>query len=756
MLDTRLKNNSDRKGLGLFVSVVLLALLATAVLFFYKPIVQNAKGFLEISQTNREKDMENLKESEESNFLECLFQGNYILKWDLERQKSNKKFGSSDVYLNNIDSIANLNDENDENTDDDYDNFKNDFASLMDDWYYKFYYGTLSKFQLEYYIKDNTTDTHLTNTGSDLSAFLSQGEKAENIKKQYYFYAVLQFDKDGNLDIPYFHGVSKSGKDTFLSLNLTEEMVNRSWNNAAWYASRVKKLSDMTVVYAVKSESFLQNDYQQQMGYLSSQMINDAYSRAGAGYLYVISIILVLLLGFILPAIKPLGVGNGIEAKIPLEIWAIGAALTVSFYDEVLLDLIRETVKGDLFTLNGNHIFTEGMSRVVVNIFNVFIWFLIFICWFAAALSIRELFIKKPVKYLKENTISFRFLFWIGRNLKKGWLYVSSFDMSKKDNKKILLLLGGNMIVMIILCSMWEAGVIGAIIYTGILFYFINKYKNKITSDYNTITEAAGKLSEGNLEVTIGNAGIFNPLKEQLMRVQQGFRKAVLEETKSQKMKAELITNVSHDLKTPLTAIITYVDLLKDENLSEEQRASYVETLDRKALRLKILIEDLFEMSKAASNTISMNPVELDIAALLKQLQFELSDRVTGAGLDFRVRIPDAKVIAWLDSDKTYRIFENLLINMCKYALHGSRAYLDMEVKGNEVNITVRNISQEELDFTGDEIVERFVRGDKARNSEGSGLGLAIAKSFTELQGGTFQVITDGDLFKVVVSFHLL
>ncbi len=755
-MDIRLKNNSDRKGLGLFVSMVLLALLATAVLFFYKPIVENAKGFLELSQTNREKDMESLKESEESSFLERLFQGNYVLKWELERQKSNKKLGASDVYLNNVDGIANLNDDSNGATDDNYDNFKNDFATLMNDWYYQFFYGTLSKYQLEYYIKDDTTGTHLSNTGSDLSAFLSEGEKAENIKKEYSFYTVLQFDKDGNLNMPYFQGVSKSGKNAFLSLNLTEEMVNRSWNNAAWYASRVKKFSDMTVVYAVKSETFLQNEYQQEAGYLSTQMINDAYSRAGAGYLYVIGILLVLLLGFILPVIKPLGVGKGIEAKIPLEIWAIGAALTIPFYDEVILDLIRETVNGDLFALNGNHIFTEEMSRVVVNIFNVFIWLTIFLVWFAAALSIRELFIKKPARYLKENTISFRFLFWIGRSLKKGWIYASSFDMSKKDNKKILLLLGGNMVIMIILCSMWGVGVIGAIIYTGVLFFFINKYKNKITSDYNTITEAAGKLSEGNLEVTIGNAGIFNPLKEQLMKVQQGFRKAVLEETKSQKMKAELITNVSHDLKTPLTAIITYVDLLKDKNLTEEQRDSYVETLDRKALRLKILIEDLFEMSKAASNTISMNPVEVDLAALLKQLQFELSDRVAGADLDFRVRIPDDKVITWLDSEKTYRIFENLLINMCKYALHGSRAYLDMEVKEKEVTITVRNISHEELDFTGEEIVERFVRGDKARNSEGSGLGLAIAKSFTELQGGIFQVITDGDLFKVVVSFHLL
>ncbi|WP_139243252.1 HAMP domain-containing sensor histidine kinase [Anaerocolumna xylanovorans] len=756
-MDTKLKNNSGRRGAGLFISIVILSLLASAVLLFYKPIVENAKGFIETSKSTREKDLENLKESEEDTFLENLFKSNYVLKWELERQIDNKKYSASDIFSNNT-GVFDIT-ENTENADpnDSYEAFKDDFNEMMDSWNYEFFYTTLPSYQLEYYVVDNKTGNYLTNTGAKFSALLNDKEDAKNIKDGYYFCTMMQFDKDGNLSIPYFQGLSNEKKNAYLSFNLTQQMVDRNWNNAAWYASRVKRLAGMTVVYGVKSASLLQSDYLSQEDYMSYWVINEAYNRGGAVYLYAGSFLLVMLLGFLLPAIKPLGIGKGIEAKVPVEIWGLGMAFTFAIYEEGILTLIKETVTGDVFLLSGNHIFNEGIASAVVNVFNILVWLFIFFVWFAAALSIRELFIKKPVRYLKENTLTFRFLGWVGRVTKRGYHYVTSFDMSKKDNKKLILLLGGNLFLMILFCSMWGVGIFGAIIYTGVLFYFINKYKKKVTADYKAITEAAVRISEGNLEGTIDeDLGIFNPLKEQLMKVQQGFRKAVLEETKSQKMKTELITNVSHDLKTPLTAIITYVDLLKDKNLTEEQIDSYIETLDRKALRLKILIEDLFEMSKAASNTIAMNPVEVDLTALIKQLHFELSDRIEKADIDFRARIPEEKVVAWLDSDKTYRIFENLLINMCKYTLPNSRAYLDMELKEKEVFVTVRNISQAELDFSGEEIVERFVRGDKARNSEGSGLGLAIAKSFTELQGGTFQVITDGDLFKVVVGFKIL
>ncbi|MDU3724453.1 MAG: sensor histidine kinase, partial [Clostridium celatum] len=241
--------------------------------------------------------------------------------------------------------------------------------------------------------------------------------------------------------------------------------------------------------------------------------------------------------------------------------------------------------------------------------------------------------------------------------------------------------------------------------------------------------------------------------KMDLEKIQGGFKKAVDEEVKSQKMKTDLISNVSHDLKTPLTAIITYADLLKDENLSQEKRRQYIETLDKKAQRLQVLIEDLFEMSKATSGNITLNIENIDVASLMKQTLLELEDKLEEANLSVRKNIPEGKVILPLDSQRTFRIFENLVINMTKYAMPNTRVFIDMIEDENKVEIIMKNMAAEEITFNVETIAERFVRGDESRNTEGSGLGLAIAKSFVELQGGKFDISVDGDLFKVTIIF---
>ena len=219
-------------------------------------------------------------------------------------------------------------------------------------------------------------------------------------------------------------------------------------------------------------------------------------------------------------------------------------------------------------------------------------------------------------------------------------------------------------------------------------------------------------------------------------------------------MKTDLISNVSHDLKTPLTAIITYADLLKGENLSEEKRKQYVDTLDRKAQRLQVLIEDLFEMSKATSGNITLNIENIDVVALMKQTLLELEDKLEEAKLSVRKNMPEGKVILPLDSQRTFRVFENLVINMTKYAMPNSRVFIDIFENENDVQIVMKNMAAEEITFNVDTIAERFVRGDESRNTEGSGLGLAIAKSFVELQHGKFNISVDGDLFKVTIIFE--
>ena len=220
-------------------------------------------------------------------------------------------------------------------------------------------------------------------------------------------------------------------------------------------------------------------------------------------------------------------------------------------------------------------------------------------------------------------------------------------------------------------------------------------------------------------------------------------------------MKAELITNVSHDLKTPLTAIITYVNLLKEDGISEQQRKEYLNVLEKKSLRLKVLIEDLFEVSKANSQNITLNLTEVDIMSLLKQVSFEMSDRWEEQSLDVRMNLTEEKVLLSLDSQKTYRIYENLFGNIAKYALPGTRVYVNGFRIDDTVVITLKNISAQEITVASSELTERFVRGDASRNTEGSGLGLAIAKSFTELQGGELSLEVDGDLFKATTVWKL-
>ena len=217
-------------------------------------------------------------------------------------------------------------------------------------------------------------------------------------------------------------------------------------------------------------------------------------------------------------------------------------------------------------------------------------------------------------------------------------------------------------------------------------------------------------------------------------------------------MKTELITNVSHDLKTPLTSIINYIDLLKRENIEPESARDYVNILDKKSQRLKVLIEDLFEASKAASGAMELNISKLDIGQLLRQALGENDERFNEKQLEVKLNIPDEKIFINGDGKRLYRVFENLISNAVKYSLSNTRVYIDMSKnEENEVTIVMKNISAYELNFDVNEITNRFKRGDSSRSTDGSGLGLAIAKSIVELHGGKFNIEIDGDLFKSII-----
>ncbi len=327
-------------------------------------------------------------------------------------------------------------------------------------------------------------------------------------------------------------------------------------------------------------------------------------------------------------------------------------------------------------------------------------------------------------------------------------------DFRDRTNRLILKVVLMNFVAILLISFLWYYDVWALVIYSAVLFLFLRRYLNRVQKQYGQILKTTSTLAEGRLDVPIeGDAGIFTPVQEELVKIQSGFRKAVEREVKSERMKTDLVTNVSHDLKTPLTAIITYVDLLKHEE-DEEKRREYIGILERKSQRLKVLIEDLFEISRATSKNVTLHLMDLDIIGLLKQVELEYDRDIKEADLDIRWSLPGEKVILRLDSQKAYRVFENLIVNITKYALPHTRVFIDVEETEKEAVVRMKNVSAAELTFDTEEITDRFVRGDASRNTEGSGLGLAIARSFTELMGGTLHVSTEADLFRVEIRFH--
>lgn len=290
--------------------------------------------------------------------------------------------------------------------------------------------------------------------------------------------------------------------------------------------------------------------------------------------------------------------------------------------------------------------------------------------------------------------------------------------------------------------------------YALLLYYLI-----RAGIEYNIIREETKKISEGNLTHKIPVADMHEPafaLGLYINNISDGFSGAVDEKVKSERLKTELIANVSHDIKTPLTSIINYVDLLKKEELENEKANGYLDILTTKAWRLKTLIEDLMEASKASSGTIVLNLECINLVELVRQSIGEFEDRFSSHSLETILNIKEEPVYIMADGRSTYRIIENIFSNVNKYALSGTRVYVDITTDNRIATISVKNISASKLNINSEELMERFVRGDLSRNTEGSGLGLSIARSLAALQDASFEIELDGDLFKAMVHFPKL
>ncbi len=291
-----------------------------------------------------------------------------------------------------------------------------------------------------------------------------------------------------------------------------------------------------------------------------------------------------------------------------------------------------------------------------------------------------------------------------------------------------------------------------------IIFWVWTYYKmKKYVLQQEKIKQALKDICEGKKEVRIEEQELKGVLKEMAIYVNDiasGFSNAIAEKLKSERLKTELITNVSHDIKTPLTSIINYVDLLKKENIQDEKIQKYIEILDKKSQRLKKLTEDLIEASKVSSGNIKLNLEQISIKELLNQTIGEFKDKFEEKNLEIEMQIPEKEIKIKADSRYLYRVIENIFSNITKYALESSRVYIDVKEQKDILNISIKNISKEKLNISSEELMQRFIRGDKARYTEGSGLGLSIAESLTRLQGGEFKVTIDGDLFKVDMKWN--
>jgi len=289
---------------------------------------------------------------------------------------------------------------------------------------------------------------------------------------------------------------------------------------------------------------------------------------------------------------------------------------------------------------------------------------------------------------------------------------------------------------------------ISILIFTAVITVLLLMYARRIRN----LELGAHAASEGSYDVPIkAGGGELGRIANSINSISAGINSAVEERMKSERLKTELITNVSHDIRTPLTSIITYTDLLDHEGLDCDRAPEYLDVLKQKSLRLKTLTEELFEAAKAATGNIDVNLTDLNIVSLINQIMGELDSSIKSSGLDLRVNLPE-KLLAKADGRLMQRVMENLMSNVFKYSLPGSRVYLDaVETDSSQVRIDLKNISTQELNFDPSELTERFKRGDNSRTDGGSGLGLSIVQSFMDAQGGLFDISIDGDLFKATI-----
>ena len=353
-----------------------------------------------------------------------------------------------------------------------------------------------------------------------------------------------------------------------------------------------------------------------------------------------------------------------------------------------------------------------------------------------------------------KTTFVYRVYKFITKLFKKTLQLTRSMALAKRIIILAIVCIVANVFMMIFAINDYNIliAMIASVVTIGGFAYYVLKKLSYLSY----IMDGTQRIKNGDIHHKLQLIGEdnFTTLADNINNIRDGLDKAIDSQLRSERMKSELITNVSHDLKTPLTSIINYIELIKkEENITPEYLKDYVNVLDSKSKRLKVLIEDLFEASKASSGNIELNMEKIDIIQLLRQSIGELEEKLSEANLDLKINVPEDKVYVRADGRRLYRVLENLLSNISKYSLSNTRVYIDITEVEGRVKLIMKNISSYELNFDPEEIMERFKRADDSRNTEGSGLGLAIARDLVKLQGGEFAIDIDGDLFKSIIEF---
>lgn len=724
---------------GVLTSVLVVALLAVVLLGISAPIYYEAKN-------------QSANIYEQTYFIDNLCRDNYTLYWKMAQRVDGSLLSPVELFY--PDDLAEsakgeeIDDSNVFRTNPEYlQEYNNSLQSTLSHWYDVFQENWDG---YNYLAWDVNTGQSFGNSSDALDGFVPSvldGEAdAEWVQDLYDYYIVMQYDEEGHLTVPALGGAPDRSLDILQEsdFDVGEEMINQTGYGEA--PSRVAGPRNAIFAYAVPKNFTGDNTtFRDQYSYVLG-----TFSDMGYGFFYFLFLCAALLIGYLIVRSKRLGISSAAVAVIPFELLVVIFIVATALWSTVARMMVR-TYGG--FFLQTN---LDAEAEILLSLVICFVvCFAILGAVFSVGVALREMRTLGAKEYFNRHSLIAGNAARLRSFFSRLYEWFTRIDLTKKSNRAILRFVIINYIILVLISLTWWGAIFILILYSFILFMILRKRTNKIKAQYNVLLDATKEMAKGRLDVPIhGNLGVFDPVKNELAKIQASFGQAVEAETKSQNMKTELITNVSHDLKTPLTAIITYVDLLKKEDLTEEERRSYVATLDTKSQRLKRLIDDLFEMSKASSRDITLNVTQVDLPALIRQVEAEAQDELGAAGVEFRFQFPEERLVLPLDGDKTSRIFENLILNVAKYAMKGTRAYVSIQLAYGYAYVEMKNVSQTELMFKGD-ITERFVRGDLSRTTEGSGLGLAIAKSFTEAQGGSFAIATDGDIFKALVVFPL-